>query len=251
MKNIFVVADIHGRLDELKLLLQKWNPTESMLLFVGDYFNRGPKGWEVIEYVKALKEQYPKQVFTLKGNHEEIFLDAIEHPYILDSYLFGNTQAITTLNNFKETAHIDMDEVEDVWQALISQKADCISFIKEMPSYKLWGKYLFVHAGIDPYQESIAYMDESDMRNIRDEFIYTKHTMKKAVVFGHTPTQTIMTEEVLNGNIWFSACRRKIGIDGGMQRLNAILLNKENEVIINYYVKEGEDTVKEKKYLRR
>lgn len=251
MNKIMIIADIHGRLNELKQLLTKWNPLEEYLLFIGDYFNRGPEGWAVIEYVKKLKENYPKQVIVLKGNHEEIFLDVIEHPYMLESYLFGNTQAITTLNNFKEMHNISTINTEDIWHELITQKKDIISFIKEMPSFKLWSKYLFVHAGVDPYQENIEYMDESDMRNIRDEFIYTQHNIKKVIVFGHTPTQNILINEVEKGNIWISKCRKKIGIDGGFDRLNALVIHSENELLINYYVKKNEGIVKEKRYIRK
>lgn len=254
MKKVFIVGDIHGELDRLKMLLTKWNKEEELLVFLGDYFNRGPKGWQVIQYVKELVENN-KNVIALQGNHEEIFIDVISHPYMLESYLHGNIKGLATLLDYKEVNNLETNDELTLWKHMVDNEQEMIQFIKNLPSYKAWSKYLFVHAGIDTESEQIIYMDESDMKNIREDFLFNKHKLRKVVVFGHTPTMFMhqYSDDSINklDDIWISPCRKKIGIDSGLKRLNAILLDKENDdIIINHFVRFGEEDIKTKKYKR-
>lgn len=254
MKRVFVVGDIHGELNRLEALLKKWNKESEMLIFLGDYFNRGPEGWKVIQYVKELVENN-KNVIALQGNHEEIFLDVIKHPYMLKSYLHDNTKALSTLLDYKEVNNLDITDEVMLWNHMVENEGEIIQFIKDLPTYKCWSKYLFVHAGVDTEMEQIVYMDKSDMKNIREDFIFNRHKLRKVVVFGHTPTIFMHQHSEYNVNkqddIWISPCRKKIGIDGGLKRLNAIILDKENDdIIINHFIREGEENIKTKKYKR-
>ena len=47
---------------------------EDILIFMGDYINRGPFPMETLRIVMALKETHPEKVVTLGGNHENWFL---------------------------------------------------------------------------------------------------------------------------------------------------------------------------------
>lgn len=68
----FVVSDIHGYYDELIAALNEAgfdeNNPEYYLVCCGDYIDRGPKPWEVIQYVYNL----PRRIL-IRGNHEDLF----------------------------------------------------------------------------------------------------------------------------------------------------------------------------------
>jgi serine/threonine-protein phosphatase PP1 catalytic subunit len=66
-----VVGDLHGDYASLRTLLNIFNPNKDGLLFLGDYADRGKSGVEVIETVDVLTKKHPKNVFPLKGNHED------------------------------------------------------------------------------------------------------------------------------------------------------------------------------------
>lgn len=47
------------------------DPAKDGIIFLGDYADRGEFGIEVIDAVNSLMRSYPKNVLSLKGNHED------------------------------------------------------------------------------------------------------------------------------------------------------------------------------------
>lgn len=82
------VGDIHGRLDLLDPLLDRilaeiagaGGAIRPMLIFVGDYVDRGPASKGVIDRIIDLGRRPDLEVQALKGNHEEALLAFLEDP---------------------------------------------------------------------------------------------------------------------------------------------------------------------------
>jgi len=75
-EKLFVVGDVHGDLDVfrevVRIVKEEWKKSSNtLLLFLGDYADRGDYGLEVIEELKELIKRYPTKVVALKGNHED------------------------------------------------------------------------------------------------------------------------------------------------------------------------------------
>lgn len=88
MSALWVVGDVHGACDKLRVLLHsaglidqegQWAGADAHLAFLGDYLDRGPDGIGVIRLVRTLEEQAPRaggQLTALIGNHEVMLLAA-------------------------------------------------------------------------------------------------------------------------------------------------------------------------------
>lgn len=73
--NILAVGDVHGCYHTFKKLVEdNWNPETDFLVQVGDLINKGKHSGKAYIYARKLQEEYPYQVFFLKGNHEERFI---------------------------------------------------------------------------------------------------------------------------------------------------------------------------------
>lgn len=66
-----VVGDLHGDYNSLMALLRLVDLDDDLLVFLGDYADRGPDGVEVIRTVAELRKEHPKNVIALMGNHED------------------------------------------------------------------------------------------------------------------------------------------------------------------------------------
>jgi len=68
---ILIVADLHGDLDALKLVLRKRTDLGcDTVIFLGDYIDRGPASLDVLEWLFLLKIKEPDKIILLRGNHE-------------------------------------------------------------------------------------------------------------------------------------------------------------------------------------
>ncbi len=72
-----VVGDLHGDLESLVTILEKSDfprrmqkEKDALLIFLGDYGDRGAHSPEVYYIVLSLKLAFPEQVVLLRGNHE-------------------------------------------------------------------------------------------------------------------------------------------------------------------------------------
>lgn len=179
-RRIFAVGDIHGCYDKLAKMMKTlpWNPnSDDLLLFIGDYIDRGPKSRDVIELLVQLKKKGGNFVF-LKGNHERM---------LTDYYVHQKDQMLYVANGGAET-------IASYVEGGIGRKAfvlpeDHLEFLLSLQNYYETEDYIFVHAGLRdgvPVDEQ----SEEDLLWIREEFIYSNFDWDKRVIFGHTALET-------------------------------------------------------------
>ena len=71
---LYAVGDIHGEVELLRALLGKLpHEASDRFVFMGDYVDRGPDSWAVVEELIHFSKQ--RECVFLLGNHESMFLD--------------------------------------------------------------------------------------------------------------------------------------------------------------------------------
>lgn len=98
-RKLILVGDLHGDLQSLALILQKsgfLDDLSSIIVFLGDYGDRGRESVEVYYVTLYLKMRYPDRIILMRGNHEGP--DSMSfHPHDLPDQLlikFGNTSQL-------------------------------------------------------------------------------------------------------------------------------------------------------------
>jgi len=73
---LYVIGDLHGDYSTLlefierENILDKLEASNIVVVFLGDYIDRGPQQLEVLATVLYLKNKYPGKIVVLRGNHE-------------------------------------------------------------------------------------------------------------------------------------------------------------------------------------
>ncbi|MEM2920903.1 MAG: metallophosphoesterase family protein [Candidatus Bathyarchaeia archaeon] len=70
VKRVIVVGDLHGDSKSFRRIEGLFGG-EDLLIFLGDYGDRGPDSLGVIEGVQSLMQEHNERVIALKGNHED------------------------------------------------------------------------------------------------------------------------------------------------------------------------------------
>ena len=66
-----MVGDLHGDYASFRSVLNIANPAKDIVVFLGDYADRGISRTEVLEGVSRLLDRNRENVVLLKGNHED------------------------------------------------------------------------------------------------------------------------------------------------------------------------------------
>lgn len=97
------IGDIHGAYDLIKdIEITKPN---QILIFHGDYIDRGNGSRKVLEKVLGLKRKFPDQVFLIEGNHEmhlRRYCGSLKYPKLAGEGFFKNL-----CNDFSNTTQWD------------------------------------------------------------------------------------------------------------------------------------------------
>ncbi len=189
---VYAIGDIHGRADLLRDLLLKvvTDLHEApirfpIVVFLGDYIDRGPHSADVLDLILAAQRQMV--TVCLAGNHELYALRFLRDPTSGPSWFeLGGRETLASYG------------IAAPWRPTMQDCAELsASFGKALPfeHYRFlstlgltasFGEYLFVHAGIQP-AIAIAEQGNATLTMIREPFLEHAHDFGRIVVHGHTP----------------------------------------------------------------
>ena len=196
-ERVYAIGDIHGSDALVERLLARIDaddrvraPAETTLIFLGDLIDRGPAAAAGVARLRALAEARPRVRF-LMGNHEEIFLSAVEgDPKALRLFCrIGGRD--TALSYGVDAAAYDRMDYDELARALAAQvPAADLDFINGFEDMITIGDYVFVHAGVRP-GTALADQRSRDLRWIRDPFLSHDRFLGRMIVHGHTISGSI------------------------------------------------------------
>lgn len=195
---VYAVGDIHGRVDLLAALhdhilddAAAATAGRKVLVYLGDYVDRGPCSFEVIDMlIEAPLEGF--EIVHLKGNHEDFVLrflaEGPEEDSEADTW-FINGGEFTLLSYEVPLLTVpfglaELETVRNAFRAALPQSHR--EFFEGLKMFHVEGDYLFVHAGIRP-GVPLDEQDEEDLLWIREEFLYSDADLGHMVVHGHSP----------------------------------------------------------------
>lgn len=192
----YLIGDIHGHVKKLRNLFNELsdhiNP-EDIIIFLGDYIDRGPSSFEVIEYLISLSKIY-NTVF-LRGNHEDMFIN----------YITGRDDG---LNYFRNGGEYTIKSYGRNLEKMILPESH-IEFFNGLKLFYETGDFIAVHAGLNPDIDDIREQQAYDMIWIREPFYRSGKRWPKTVIFGHTPTPYIQRSD----SVFFDDTKNIIGLD--------------------------------------
>jgi serine/threonine protein phosphatase 1 len=220
---IYAVGDIHGRLDLLTGMLGRISDDlaarphpRPLVVFLGDYIDRGPEVRGVLETLIAL-EAGPLPTRFLLGNHDSYVRPYLDDPDWFDRsyhWLHDNMGGNATLESYGVPG-ASWDRPDATRAAFAAAfPPEHMAFLDACELMIPIGGYLFVHAGIRP-GVPLERQDRDDLIWIREPFLGSTRDFGFKVVHGHTIVPTVEHH------------RNRIAVDTGAVRtglLSAVVL---------------------------
>lgn len=206
-RRVYAIGDIHGCHDLLVALLEAVREETSkdehgpLLIFLGDYVDRGPDSRKVIDCLSQLGPQGVNARF-LCGNHEEAMLGFLADFQAGKAWPgYGGRETLSSYGIKAPDNDADAAAWRETWndfRGVIPQGH--LRFLRSLEDRIELGRFLFVHAGVDP-SRPLDRQKVRDLRWIREPFLSDPRLLDRIVVHGHTPVERPFSD------------RRRIGVD--------------------------------------
>jgi serine/threonine protein phosphatase 1 len=172
--SVFAIGDVHGCAEELRALIQKLPlRKDSLVVFLGDYIDRGPDSRGVVDTILDL-QQYCR-VVCLLGNHELMlreFLDGSDSRRVARFIYNGGSATLASYADH-DGVFVMPEEHRDFYESLAYHHVE--------------GEHCFVHAGLP------TELDQIDLAVHGEEMVWMRHrpgmpepNFSKIIVHGHS-----------------------------------------------------------------
>jgi len=189
-RRIYAIGDIHGRADLLQSVHQlirddaaDYVPDGVAVIYLGDYIDRGPHSFEVINLLINDPLTGFETVF-LKGNHDDFLLRFAETGENASWWLINGAEATLASYGVNVSSAVERECLWADFRAALPYNHQ--QFFQGLRLSHREGDYLFVHAGIRP-GVALSQQTPFDLMWIREEFLEADEDFGVVVVHGHTP----------------------------------------------------------------
>ena len=208
---VWAIGDIHGCADLLRALTEAVladiaasRASKSMLVFLGDYIDRGPDSRGVLDFLVGLSGTPDIEISFLRGNHEERMEAFLVQPDLGPGWCeYGGREALGSFGVMPPAPSASLEAWEEASRRLSAALSDGHrALLASQKASVSIGDFFFAHAGAEP-GIPLSEQDPRQLMWIRRRFLDDRHAFEKMVVHGHTPSGSVHADH------------RRIGIDTG------------------------------------
>lgn len=190
---VYAIGDIHGQftlLERLQAMIRAditENPaSQHTIIYLGDYVDRGPQSYEVIERLSRHMIDGVEIIF-LKGNHEDFFVNFLEDHKTGDTWLLNGGDDTLKSYGVNEQQYQHTSDYQTAQKALHARMpAKHREFLNNLVLSHRIGSLFFAHAGVNP-DITLDAQRPKDLMWIRHKFIESTQDLGVLVIHGHTP----------------------------------------------------------------
>ena len=143
-----------------------------MMVFLGDYIDRGPDSRRVVDRLIKLKQAGGDRIVTLKGNHEDALLTFLSDPASGPAWAeHGGRETLLSYGVEVPKRRTDTEAWEQAHGTFKTNlPTNHLDFYRALCLSEICGDYFFAHAGVRP-QVPLEEQEERDLLWIRDDFL--------------------------------------------------------------------------------
>lgn len=183
-KAIYVLSEIHGNSTSLEVILNRIFPLrmhtgkEDICIFLGDYIDGIQDGHKVIDLLINIKQEYDERVICLRGNHEQLLINAIDGDE-KDFNYWCDLGGRSTIKGYLERSNQNANEYS-IQQNRLKDiiPIEHIDFLKSLPTHYIQNGYFFMHGGFD-YKRPIKETTDSTFMFDYNASKYMKQCVKE------------------------------------------------------------------------
>jgi len=234
-RRILVISDVHANLLYLKGLLEKASfCDDDVLIFDGDFLEKGAHSLEMLRYIMELSKR--GNVHAVCGNCDEWedIPNANEKlcNMVMNYMMTRKCGLIWDMCNASGLDPFEIESMEEVKEVLRRAFKPEFEFLRNLPHVIETENFIFAHAAVDPEKP----LREHKMRELAtyNAFLKSGRSFDKWVVVGHWPVMLYVEDRVCANPI-IDREHKIISIDGGCVlkddgQLNALVIpNKDSE----------------------
>jgi len=243
---IYAISDIHGCYKALENALDsndiiKKISEGSKLIFLGDYIDRGPDSYRVLERIWCLQKEFgSEKVVVLKGNHEDWFLSFLFEEDDIWLVEDGGLRTSKTFLQEEDLNHIVNLAKEDsvslvysyIRERILKSHLEMLNWLRSLPLFYETSNQIFVHAGIDEEAGDLWKIGTADYCFLNKYPPELGH-FKKMIIAGHVSTSSIYGDKSFH-HIFYDK-KSHIYIDGTAIKTGKILVLGYDEETNCYY----------------
>ena len=217
---VYAIGDVHGCYDLALALVSAVTAdiatlarvVRPLIVFCGDYIDRGPQSAEVLSMLVWMRRQAPCDVVCLKGNHEDMMIAFLKNPHGALAWLaHGGMATLASYGVVVDPLLPVEDQCEELRDGLLDRMPHShYDLLHRLPIRMVCGDYVFVHAGLRP-RVALDRQSDQDCLWIRHDFLDAPEPFEKTVVHGHTWQSSTPT-----------VTRSRIGIDTGAHQTGVL-----------------------------